>query len=147
LRAAAIHGIVRSHMPETATDLDIAHAYARAYREADGDALRTMIAPDLRARVLVPSGFHEITGMDTLIAAQGGFFEHWRVLEVVESEVCLLEHDGLRPGRLARVAQRFRLRADDGREALMDVTNLITIRDGQIGSIDELCSGPMLVGG
>jgi hypothetical protein len=63
-------------------------------------------------------------------------------LEAVEHE--LLAPNRRKPGRLARVMQRFRMyEARGGQPATMVIVHLIAIADGQIALVDELCSGLM----
>ena len=128
----------------TSLDLDLAHAFARAYRDVDADELRDLIAPDGLVRMLMPAGFTEHEGPDGMIAAISGFFSKWPVEEVDEVAIELLAPNLKQTGRLAQVVHRFRLRRADGEQtATMVVTHLLAIADGHIAVLDELCTGVM----
>src|SRR4051812_13448194 len=126
------------------TDLDLAHAFAQAYRDVDSEALRSLLSPVVRVRVLAPPGFKEIKGPDGMISELGEFFANWSVEEVDAINVALLSANRMQTGRMAQITQRFRLRQADGEQAAtMLVTHLIAIADGRIALVDELCSGVM----
>ena len=126
------------------TDLELAQAFAHAYRDADADVLRDVLAPGVRVRVLSPPGYEEFEGAEDLIAELRGFHEQWQVDEVDSLEVELLAANRMQTGRMARIVQRQRLRAAGADQtATMLVTHLIAIADGRIALVDELCSGIM----
>jgi limonene-1,2-epoxide hydrolase len=126
------------------TDLDLARAFARAYREIDGDALRGLLAPTARVRVLMPRGYSEHAGPDEVISALREFAERWKTEAVDELGVELLAPNLMQTGRMAFVSQRFRLRSAAGdKTATMVVKHLIAIADGRVALFDELCSGVM----
>lgn len=128
----------------TSLDLELAHAFARAYREVDEAELRGLMAPDALVRILMPRGYQELEGPEGMIEQIRGFFAKWPVEELDELEVELLRPNLLQTGRMAQVEHRFRLRqADGGQPATMVITHLIAIADGRIAVLDELCSGVM----
>ena len=119
-------------------DLDLAHEFARAYRDLDEVALRGLVAPDLRSRVLSPPGYHEIEGVDGLLAELRGLVSQWEVLGVTALHVQLLGVNRMNTGRQARIVQTFTLREVGGSQtAVMQVTNLIAIVDGRIALFHE----------
>lgn len=128
----------------TSSELELAHAFARAYREVDEDALRDLIAPEAPVRMLMPRGYAEHVGPDALIQQIRGFFTKWPVVAVDELEVELLRPNLMQTGRMTQVEHRFRLRqADTGQPAAMVITHLLAIADGRIAVLDELCTGVM----
>ena len=51
-------------------DLELAHGYARAYRELDEARMQDILAPGARIRSLMPRGLTEYEGADKLLAIQ-----------------------------------------------------------------------------
>ena len=126
------------------TDLELAHAFAQAYRDVDSEALRSLLSPIVRVRVLAPPGFKEIKGSEEMISELCDSFANWSVDEVDAIEVELLSANRMQTGRMAQITQRFRLRQADGDQpATMLVTHLVAIADRRIALVDELCSGLM----
>ncbi len=128
----------------TSFDLELAHAFARAYREVDEDELRGLIAPDALVRILMPRGYQELEGPEGIIDQLRGFFAKWPVEELDQLEVELLRPNLMQTGRMAQVEHRFRLRqAEGGQAATVVITHLIAITNGRIAVLDELCTGVM----
>jgi hypothetical protein len=126
------------------TDLDLAHAFARAYRTIDEEAMRGLLAPGARVRLLMPRGLLEHQGPDSLISQLRKFAENWRTEAAEQLEVELLAQNLMKTGRLMLVGHRFRLRSVAGEAtAKMVVKHLLAIADGKIALIDELCTGVM----
>jgi hypothetical protein len=129
---------------KTATDLELAQAFARAYRDIDGEAMRGLLAPSARIRMLIPRGLIELHGADALIDALRKLAEKWPIEEADEPEVELLAENLLKTGRIVSVGYRLRLRSASGEStANMVVKHLLAIADGRIALVDELCSGVM----
>ncbi len=125
-------------------DLDLARAFARAYRDIDAEAMQGLLAPAARVRVLMPRGLIEHQGPDSLIGALRKFAENWRTEEVDELEVELLAQNLMKSGRLVFVGHRFRLRSANGEAtAKMVIKHLLAIVEGKIALVDELCTGVM----
>ncbi len=127
-----------------ASDLELAQAFARAYRDIDEEAMRRLLAPSARIRMLMPRGLVELHGPDPLIDALRKLAEKWPVEKADEPEVELLAENLLKTGRIVSVGYRMRLRSASGeRAANMVVKHLLAIADGRIALVDELCSGVM----
>jgi hypothetical protein len=125
-------------------DLDLAHAFARAYREIDEEAMLGLLAPAARVRILMPRGLVEPQGPGPWIGVVRKFAEMWRTEDVDELEVELLTPNLLQTGRLVLISHRFHLRSvsSDAR-AKMVLKHLLAIADGKIALVDELCTGVM----
>jgi hypothetical protein len=122
----------------------LVHAFARAYREIDDDAMAVVLAPAARVRVLMPLGLLERQGPDQLIGVLREFAAKWTIVGAADLEITLLEPNMLRTGRLAAIGHRYRLRSADGeRGARMVVQHIVAIAEGRIALVDELCSGVM----
>lgn len=129
---------------DTQADLELAQAFARAYREIDAEAMRGLLAPNARVRLLLPRGFFEHIGADALIAALREFAQKWTTSAVDTLEVELLAPNLMQTGRLVSLSQRFALRATGGdRTASMVIKHLLAITGGTIALVDELCTGVM----
>lgn len=125
-------------------DLVLAHGFARAYREIDERAMRAVLAPAARVRVLMPRGYAEHEGPDGLLAGLRELATKWTTEGLDALQVELLAPNVLQTGRLASIRQRLRFRsAGDARTATMVVTHLVAIDEGRILLVDELCTGLM----
>ncbi|HVJ16869.1 MAG TPA: hypothetical protein VM686_15620 [Polyangiaceae bacterium] len=125
-------------------DLELAHTFARAYRELDEGAMKTTLASTARVRLLMPRGFFEHAGPDELLGVLRDFATKWTFDSVDSVEVELLTQNMMQTGRLACIDQRLRLRSANGeRSATMVLKHLVAIKDGQIALVDELCTGVM----
>ena len=126
------------------TDIDLAHAFARAYRDIDEEAMRELLAPSARVRLLMPRGLTELLGPEALTSALRKLADSWRTEDVDELEVELLAQNLMKTGRLVFVGHRFRLRSASGEAtARMVIKHLLAVADGKIALVDELCSGVM----
>ena len=126
------------------TDLELAHRFARAYREIAEDAMQAVLAPSARIRTLMPRGLTEYEGPEKLVAVLREFAAKWTFERVDAVEVELLAPNVMQTGRLAFVGQRLRLKSAAGdRAATMVMKYLIAINDGRIVLVDELCTGVM----
>jgi hypothetical protein len=125
------------------TDLDIAHAFERAYREGDREGLRAVLAPDARVRVLMPKGLMELAGADGLADVLQPFFAKWSVVSADAQQLEVLRQNAMRTGRLTRTVQRLVLRGPEGAGATMVVSHLLGIVGDRVAIVDELCTGIM----
>ena len=125
-------------------DLELAHGFARAYREIDERAMRAALAPAARVRMLMPRGYGEHEGPEGLLAVLREMATKWTTDGVDALQVELLAPNVLQTGRLASIRQRLHFRSAGGdRTATMVVTHLVAIADGRITLVDELCTGLM----
>ncbi len=125
-------------------DLDLAYTFARAYRELDEGAMKTVLAPAARARILMPRGYFEHEGPDALLGVLREFATKWTFDRAEAVEVELLAPNLMQTGRLVCIGQRLRLTSVAGdRTATMLMKHLLAIKDGQIVLVDELCTGVM----
>jgi hypothetical protein len=128
----------------TTQELDLAHAFARAYRDIDGETMRGLLAPAARIRLLIPRGLTELEGPDGLTSALRQLAERWRREGADELEIEVLAQNLLKTGRLVSLGQRLRLRSvADEAKATMVAKHLLAITDGKITVVDELCGGVM----
>src|SRR5690242_5297958 len=95
-------------------DLELANAFARAYREVDEAAMRLSLAPSARIRMLMPRGLIEHDGPEKLVAFLREFATKWPFEAVDAIEVELLQPNILQTGRLVFMSQRLRLRSAAG---------------------------------
>src|SRR5688572_29812818 len=125
-------------------DLELAHRFARAYRDLDEAAMQAALAPAARVRILMPRGFSEHEGADKLLAPLRDMASKWTTEGCDAVEVELLEQNMLQTGRLACIGHRLRLRSAAGdRTATVVMKHIIAIKDGRIALVDELCTGIM----
>jgi hypothetical protein len=125
-------------------DLELAHGFARAYRENDEPAMQDVLAPGTRIRMLMPRGLVEYEGAEKLVAMLREFSTKWTFESVDAIDVELLTQNLMQTGRLLFVSQRLRLRSAAGdKTGVMAMKHLLAIKDGRIALVDELCSGLM----
>jgi hypothetical protein len=110
-------------------------AFARAVGACDGDALRALLAPDVRFRAVTPSrswDFDDAAGaVDTMV---GRWFGGDRRVEEVESVVTGMVGD------VVRVGYRFRATTPEG-QAVVEQQAYLEVGDGKIRGVRLICSG------
>ena len=113
---------------------DVAAAFLRALAAREFTAAQSMLAPDVRFRMLVPSGLMTDDGPDATI----GWFRSWFAdadpFQVEASSAEEVE------GRAA-VTYRFRLLKASGWHLIEQHLMLDVGSDGRVEAIDLLCSG------
>jgi TusA-related sulfurtransferase len=113
---------------------DIAQSFVDALAARDFDALRSMLAQDMRFRMLLPGGLEIDTDPDAAASRYAGWFGDADRFELEASDVADVE------GRLA-VRYRFRIRTADRWQVIEQHLMLDLDTDGHVARIDLLCSG------
>jgi TusA-related sulfurtransferase len=109
-------------------------AFVAALAEREYDAARSLLAHDVRFRMLVPHGLMSDEGADASIRRIRSWFAEADPFEVESSRVDEVE------GRVA-AAYRFRLRRAEGWQLIEQHLMFDVGVDGRITAIDLLCSG------
>ncbi len=117
----------------TATDEEVAGAYAAAYACADLEALRSILAPDVISRLLMPGDFRTLQGGDafvTELAAAVAQVDGWR------------SHSSSVVPIGDKFATRSRLVLEAGGDRYqLEHQEVVTVRNGRVEAIDGVCSG------
>jgi TusA-related sulfurtransferase len=103
---------------------------------ADGDSqrLEACFHPEVRLRALVPSGFQELKGSSAVVARLRSWFSEAESIQVLEKNVYYVAD------RL-QIRYRFRELYSDGDSEIIEQNAYCELRQGQIASLDLLCSG------
>lgn len=113
---------------------DVAAAFLDALTAREFTAAQSVLAQDVRFRMLVPSGLMTDEGADATI----GWFRSW-FAEAVPFQVEASSAEEVE-GRAA-VTYRFRLRKTSGWHLIEQHLMLDVGSDGRVEAIDLLCSG------
>jgi TusA-related sulfurtransferase len=113
---------------------DVAAAFLRALAAREFTTAQAVLAPDVRFRMLVPSGLMTDEGSDATI----GWFRSW----FAEADPFQVETSSAEEveGRAA-VTYRFRLHNANGWQLIEQHLMLDVRADGHVEAIDLLCSG------
>ena len=112
----------------------VGEAFLEALEARDYEAARSMLAHDVRFRMLVPSGLMMETDADGTVARFKGWFGDADSFDIEDSKAGEVE------GRVA-ITYRFRLHDADGWQAIEQHLMIDVGADGRIEAIDLLCSG------
>ena len=113
---------------------DMASAYVNALGARDYETVRDLLAPQVRLRDLSPPGFTELTGVEEAMAYFGGFLDSF-------DEVALVEMDVYDVGTVTYARARIRFARSGSPERVLEQHHFLTVDEGRIVAIDELCSG------
>lgn len=113
---------------------EVGAAFLEALSARDFTTARSLLADEVRFRMLVPHGLMTESDGDATIGRFAGWFGDADPFEVEGSTVGEVE------GR-ATVTYQFRLRRSDGWQAIEQHLMLNVDADGSIEAIDLLCSG------
>jgi TusA-related sulfurtransferase len=113
---------------------DIGAAFVDALAARDFGAARSLLAEDVRFRMLVPNGLIIDEGANATIGRFRSWFAEARAFQVETSSAEEVE------GRAA-VIYRFRLQRADGWQLIEQHLMLDVGADGRVAAIDLLCSG------
>jgi hypothetical protein len=79
-------------------DLELGHAFARAYRELDEDAMKSVVAATAKVRILMPRGYFEHDGPEGLVGVLREFAAKWTFDAVDGIDVALLAQNLMQTG-------------------------------------------------
>jgi ketosteroid isomerase-like protein len=113
---------------------EVAGAYLRALAARDYATARGLLDPEVRVRDLSPPGFTELTGVDKVLEYARLFLDQF-------AEVDLVEEDVYAAGTATYVRVRLRFVHEEKGERVLEQHHFVTVEDGRIVAIDELCSG------
>ena len=116
------------------TDLEVAQGYPDAVVERDYERVEAFLADDFHLRDLSPPGFTDITDRG---AAMDGLRQLLDMFETVQ----LAEADVYDIGNATYLRARLHFVHPERGERMVEQHHLLTIADGQITAIDELCTG------
>jgi hypothetical protein len=111
----------------------LAAAIAAAVAGRDSARLAAAVTGTVRLRALLPGGPIEEHGRDAVVARVGGWFAEMDTVEVVESA-------GEDVADRLLIHYRLGL-AQDGTRWACTQTSICKVSDGQLATIDLLCSG------
>ena len=109
-------------------------AFVDALAARDSRRLRAALHPEAHLRALVPSGFKESIGADSVAARLESWFAEAESVGIASRRVSYVSD------RL-RVQYRFDEHYQDGDTEVIEQDAFCEVRDGRIHSIDLLCSG------
>ena len=116
------------------TSESIARAYLNAAVGCDYVAIRSLLDDGFRLRDLSPPGFTEVEGADKALGHLREFLDMFDSLDLLESEI----YDF---GAVTYVRARLHFVHEEAGERILEQHHLLTIVDGRIRAIDELCTG------
>jgi TusA-related sulfurtransferase len=105
-----------------------------ALSDRDSARLEACLHPEVRMRALVPSGLQEQSGSSAVVARLNSWFAEAESIEVIEKNV-------YRVADRLHIRYRFRERYSDGQSEIIEQDAYCNFREGQIATIDLLCSG------
>ena len=105
-----------------------------ALSDRDSGRLEACLHSEARMRALVPSGFQELKGYSEVAGRLTSWFEEAESIEVLEKNV-------RRVSDRVHIRYRFRERYSDGSSEIIEQDAYCDFREGQIASMDLLCSG------
>jgi len=119
-----------------ATDVDEATGedFVVALSDRDSERLEACLHPEVRLRALVPSGFQEQRGPTAVVARLNSWFAEAESIQVLEKNV-------YRVADRLHIRYRFRERYSDGASEIIEQDAYCDLREGQIATMDLLCSG------
>lgn len=120
--------------PATRPDLEAAQRFLGALGAADWEAIRTLLADDVRLRALVPSVLREAEGPDAVL-------ERFRLWWAELDDFRVLESTSEPSADQVRI--RYLLTGTDPEDGPVEVEQqcYFTFEDGRITKINSVCSG------
>ncbi|MBV8171366.1 MAG: nuclear transport factor 2 family protein [Candidatus Eremiobacteraeota bacterium] len=107
--------------------------YLSALSTREFGTLRSIFAPHIRFRALVPGGLREANGVEETIAMIEGWYRECDTVDVVASSI---SHAADRAG----IAYRLRVH-ENGRWYIIGQDVFYALEAGKIAAMDLLCSG------
>ena len=113
---------------------EVARTYLDCVVGRDYPAIRSLLADRFRLRDLSPPGFTQVDGAAEALEWLRGFLDMFESLDLVDSEVYEI-------GPVTFVRARVHFVHPEAGERMLEQSHLLTIADGRIHAIDELCTG------
>jgi TusA-related sulfurtransferase len=105
-----------------------------ALSDRDSERLGACFHPEVRMRALVPPGFREDKGASAVVARLHSWFGQAESIDVLEKHV-------YRVADRLHIRYRFRERYSDGETEIIEQDAYCDLHEGQIATMDLLCSG------
>ncbi|HXQ91626.1 MAG TPA: sulfurtransferase TusA family protein [Nitrososphaerales archaeon] len=105
-----------------------------ALSDRDSERLEACFHPEVRMRALVPSGLRELSGTSDVVAQLNSWFAEAESIQVLEKNV-------YRVADRLHIRYRFREHYSDGETEIIEQDAYCDLLEGQIATIDLLCSG------
>jgi TusA-related sulfurtransferase len=112
----------------------VCEAFVEALAARDTDRLRATVAPDVRLRALVPSGYRESVGADAVLGRMQSWFAEPETIDIQAKQV-------LHVADRLRVHYRFSEGYGEGDSEIIEQDAYCEVSEGRIQAIDLLCSG------
>jgi len=116
------------------TSAEIARAYLDAVVARDYEHVESLLADDFRLRDLSPPGFTEVTDTGAALTGMRELLDMFDSVQLVESDVYDI-------GNVTYVRARIHFVHPEAGARMLEQHHLLTIADGRIQAIDELCTG------
>jgi ketosteroid isomerase-like protein len=115
-------------------DVELAQAYLDAVVKRDYAGVESFLADDFRLRDLSPPGFTDVADADGALAGMRELLDMFDTVRLVDSEVYDI-------GNVTYLRARLHFVHPEKGERMLEQHHLLTIADGRISAIDELCTG------
>ncbi len=116
------------------TEEAVGEAFVHALADRNPERLQACLHPEVRLSALVPSGFLESEGVEAVMARLESWFGASESIEVLKKDVYHVSN------RL-HIRYRFGEHYSDGDSEIIEQDAYCTVHEGQIATIDLLCSG------
>ena len=116
------------------TSESTARAYLDAVVARDYPGIRSLLDDEFRLRDLSPPGFTEVGGADEALGNLREFLDIFDSVNLVESDIYDI-------GAVTYVRARLHFVHEEAGERILEQHHLLTIVEGRIQAIDELCTG------
>jgi SnoaL-like protein len=116
------------------TNAELTQTYLGALVARDYDQIESLLAEDFRLRDLSPPGFTEVADVADALAGLRANLDRFDSIRLVES-------DAYQIGGFTYLRVRLQLVHPEVGERMLEQHHLLTIADGRITAIDELCTG------
>ena len=100
----------------------------------DYDGVESFLADGFHLRDLSPPGFTDVADVDVALAGMRQLLDMFDTVRLVDSEVYDI-------GNATYLRARLHFVHPDKGERMLEQHHLLTIKDGRITAIDELCTG------
>jgi ketosteroid isomerase-like protein len=115
-------------------NVELARAYLHAVVARDYDGVASLLADDFHLRDLSPPGFTDVADADTALAGLRQLLDMFDTVRLVDAEVYDV-------GNATYLRARVHFVHPEKGERMLEQHHLLTIADGRITAIDELCTG------
>lgn len=115
-------------------NVELARAYLDAVVARDYDGVASFLADDFHLRDLSPPGFTDVPDTDAALAGLRNLLDMFDTVELLDSEAYNI-------GNTTYLRARLHFVHPEKGERMLEQHHLLTIADGRITAIDELCTG------